>query len=151
MDLASMLVSKNSDPRPLKEARAPSVASPKRPLRPAPEGINSEITRSHFLGKQSCYDRVTCLPVRRKAHHDRHHDSDAKSSKASIVPPEECTKFSQTRDLYDCCFFHSIGALEGGNVRSPEGCTPDKWPEDTRTYQRFAERSLAAGAAPEQN
>lgn len=94
---------------------------------PEPEPINSDITRDHWLGKQGCYDRATCLPVR----------SQGKQRGAQAeIDYHLCTNSQKyATDLYDCCFFHSLGALEAGSNRHPEGCSADKWPYDTRYYE----------------
>jgi len=139
----------DAEPRQLLPEKTPAPASPHhRARRPEPEGFDSKIVQSHFLGKQACYDRMTCLPVLRASspprHHSRHHGH--REAAAQPVPSDECP-LNQVRDLYDCCFFHSIGALEGGSNRSPEGCTPDKWPEDTRVYKQYAALFPDAAAA----
>jgi len=101
-----------------------------------PDPINSDIARDHWLEMPGCYDRLTCLPVH-KHHHKHHHKSQQHGAHhASWTDYHECLKTWKYAQYHDeCCFFHSVGALEGGENKSPEGCTRELWPEDTRYYE----------------
>ena len=110
-----------------------------------PEPINSDITRDHWLEMPGCYDRITCLPVHQ--HKDKTKDDKDKSKhhshNFSRQDYHECLKTWKYAQYHDeCCFFHSLGALEGGENKHPEGCTQKLWPDDNRYYegrQNYAE------------
>jgi hypothetical protein len=96
-----------------------------------PEPINSDITRDHQLEMPGCYDRLTCLPV-----HSSKNPKQPNAHQASRQDYHECLKTWKYAQYHDeCCFFHSIGALEGGENKHPEGCSVEYWPEDTRYYE----------------
>ena len=101
-----------------------------------PDPINSDITRDHWLEMPGCYDRLTCLPVHqnsKKSHQDRHGHHGHHAHRQDYHECLKTWKYAQYHD--ECCFFHSLGALEGGENKSPEGCTRALWPEDTRYYE----------------
>jgi hypothetical protein len=89
--------------------------------KPAPEPINSDITRDHWLEMPGCFHRDTCLPVK-----------PSKDNK-SRVDYHQCLSFSYDQYHDECCFMHSIGARSGS--KHPEGCSQKFWPEDTHYYE----------------
>ena len=95
-----------------------------------PDPINSDITRDHWLEMPGCYDRLTCLPVHQNGKKTQHGPHEHRQDYHECL---KTWKYSQYHD--ECCFFHSLGALEGGENKSPEGCTRALWPEDTRYYE----------------
>lgn len=75
-----------------------------------PAGINSDIVRSHFLEKKrGCYHQATCQRV-------------------------HCSDPSSSDSFGNCCFFHSLKALEGGAGPMPDVCRR-KWKSDDRYYE----------------
>ena len=75
-----------------------------------PAGINSDIVRDHFLERKAgCYHQVTCQRV-------------------------HCSDPNSTDSFPNCCFFHSIKALEGGAGPMPDVCRR-KWKPDDRYYE----------------
>jgi hypothetical protein len=110
------------------------TGSPHRRRHRYPDPINSDITRDHWLEMPGCYDRNTCMPVHHKENKDTHgHHRAHHFSRQDYHQCSKTWKYTQYHD--DCCFFHSLGALEGGENKSPEGCTRELWPEDSRYYE----------------
>ena len=99
----------------------------------APEPINSDIVRDHFIEIPGCYNKTTCLPV---------HPSHRKRHEIMEWDEHQCLlSWKHTESHDDCCFFHSLGMVHGWHDPTevynlqPQGCSKKDWPDDTRYYE----------------